>query len=90
MSKATERSEPANWPLVLALVLSGVGGLATAVLEFVDGPVSVGLLALGLLFGGALVVLFLAYREARTGEVSVPRAIGRALKTGIRWFFFFV
>ena len=90
MSKATERSEPANWPLVLVLVLSGVGGLATAVLEFVDMPVSVGLLALSLLFGGALVALFLAYREARTGEVSVPRAIGRALKTGIRWFFFFV
>jgi len=90
MSKTTERSEPASWPLVLALVLSLVGGLATAVLELFDVPVIVGLLALALLFGGALVALFLAYREARAGEVSVPQAIGRALKTGIRWFFSFL
>lgn len=90
MSRAVERSEPANWPLALALMLSLVGGLATAVADVVDLPALVGDLALAMLLGGVLVALVLAFREARAGQVSVPRAIGRALKTGIRWFFFFL
>jgi hypothetical protein len=90
MGKATERPEPASWPLVLALVVSLVGGLTVAVSDVVDAPVTVGLLALALLFGGAMVALALAYRQARAGQVSVPRAIGRALKTGISWFFSFL
>lgn len=85
-----QKAMPANWPLALALVLMLVGGLATAVSNVVDVPATVGLSALALLLGGALFALVLAYREARVSQVSMPRAIGRALKTGIGWFFYFL
>lgn len=85
-----QKAMPANWPLALALVLMLVGGLATAVSDVVDVPATVGLLALALLSGGALVALVLAYLEARAGQVSMPRAIGRALKTAIGRFFYFL
>ena len=90
MSRAAEQSETANWPLALALVLSVVGGLATAAADVVDMPAPVGLFALTLLLGGVLVALVLAFREARAGQVSVPQALGRALKAAIRWFFLFL
>ena len=85
-----QKAMSASWPLVLALVLMLVGGLATAVSDVVDVPQTVGLLALALLFGGALVALVLACLEARAGQVPMPRAIGRALKTGIGWFSYFL
>jgi hypothetical protein len=89
-ARRRQKAIPANWPLALALVLMLVGGVATAVSDVVDVPATVGLLVLALFFGGALVALVLAYREARASHVSMPRAIGRALKTGLGWFFYFL
>jgi hypothetical protein len=90
MSRASECSKPANWPLALALVLTFVGGSVTGLASVVDMPLPVELSALALFLGGVVVALVLAYREARTGQVSVLRAIGRALKAGVAWFFFFL
>ena len=90
MSRASERSQPANRPLVLALVLTMAGGSVTAVGSVVDVPVLVGLSGLVLFLGGVLVALVLAYREARANKVSVLRAVGRAIKAGTRWFFYFM
>lgn len=90
MSRASERSEPANRPLVLALVLTMVGGSVTAVGSVVDMPVLIGLSGLVLFLGGVLVALVLAYREARASNVSVLRAVGRAIKAGFQWIFMFL
>jgi hypothetical protein len=86
MSSKADRPTPANWRLALALVLMIVGGIAGFVADLVDLPVPVLACALTLFLGGGVVASVLAYQDARAGQVSVPRAIGRALKMAFGWF----
>lgn len=71
----------------VALVVSLVGGVVILAAYLTAIPIPV-LVIGGLLFvGGTAIAVTLAYREARRGGVSVPRALARAARRGLRWIF---
>ena len=88
MSSGSERPVPAEWRLSLALLLMLVGMLAGVVAELFDLPFGALTGAVALFAAGGVCASVLAYRDARAGQISVLRAIGRALKMAFGWIFF--
>lgn len=87
MSKNLTEQPPAEWRLALALVFLIVGFIAGLIADLVKLPLPVFVCAITLFLVAGVIASVLAYQDARDGHVSVLRAIGRALKTALGWFF---
>jgi hypothetical protein len=87
MSRNLAEQPRAEWRLALALVILIVGGIAGLIADLVELPFPVFVCAISLFLVAGAFASVLAYQDARDGHVSVLRAIGRALKTALGWFF---
>lgn len=87
MSRKLAGQPPADWHLALALVLLIVGGIAGLVADLVDLPFPFLVCAVTLFLVAGVFASVLVFQDARTDHVSVLRAIGRALKMALGWFF---
>jgi hypothetical protein len=87
MSSRSAGHPGTDWRLALALVLLTVGGIAGLVADLVDLPFPAFVPAVTLFLVAGVFVSVLAFRAARVEQVSVLRAIGRALKMAFGWFF---
>jgi hypothetical protein len=77
------RPAEALW-LLVAAVLTMVGGVAFMVAEVAELPLWLGFAGLALFVAGATLATLIAFRLARRDGVSAARALGRALKTGFK------
>ncbi|TAK68675.1 MAG: hypothetical protein EPO13_11345 [Actinomycetota bacterium] len=71
--------------LFVALVFTMVAVVVTIVGYLVAIPAAVAWAAVASFAGGVVIAAVLAYRDARATGVSIPRAVGRAIRLGGRW-----